>query len=64
MLAPVTEPKRKSEVFELLKPISKEEIRPEMIEVIKLNRRCSEKQAKDVKTLYPSEVEEVLKRFA
>lgn len=60
----VTEPKRKSEIYELLKPISHKEIRPEIIEVIMVNRSCSKKEAKDVKTLYPKEVQEVLKRFA
>lgn len=55
---------RKSEIFEILKPISDREIRPELIEIIKQHRNCPEKEAKDVKTLYPKEVEEVLKRFA
>ncbi|WNM19270.1 hypothetical protein [Flavobacterium capsici] len=60
---PIYQPQRKADIYEALKPISLLEIRAEIIEVIMELRNCPEKQAKDVKTLYPNEVAEVYRRF-
>ena len=54
---------RKAEVFELLRTFPVDLVRSEMNEVIAENRNCTIKAAGDVKTLFPSEVEKVLKRF-
>jgi hypothetical protein len=54
---------RKSELQELLKGFSKRIVRKEIQEVIVDVRNVSIKEAKDIKTLYPSEVQEVLNRF-
>lgn len=56
--------KRKSEMFKILSVFSEETVRKEMIETIMISRNVPEKEAKDVKTLFPSEVEAVLKKFA
>ena len=55
---------RKSEIKNDLVGFSRVLICKEIVEVIVELRCVSEKEAKDVKTLYPSEVEEVKKRFA
>lgn len=54
---------RKSSVFEMLSDFNSETVRTEMILAIMERRKCPEKEAKDVKTLFPSEVEAVLKKF-
>ena len=56
--------KRKSEVFEILGAFAQDTVRKEMIEVIVSMRKVPEKEARDTKTLFPSEVEAVLKKFA
>lgn len=56
--------KRKSEMFKILSVFSEETVRKEMIETIMISRNVPEKEAKDTKTLFPSEVEAVLKKFA
>lgn len=55
---------RKSELKNQLIGFNRLLIRKEIVEVIVELRGVSEKEAKDVKTLYPSEVEEVKKRFS
>lgn len=53
----------KKEVYNALAGFDRRQIRNEMNEVIKNNRKCSLKHAQEVKRLRPSEVEEILKRF-
>ena len=58
--------KRKGELQELLNKqggFSCHIVKAEINKVIVELRAVSEKEAKDIKTLYPKEVEEVLKRF-
>lgn len=56
--------KRKKEIIEILKSFNCKTVRKEMIETIMDLRNVPEKEARDTKTLYPSEVEAVLKKFS
>jgi hypothetical protein len=58
------EGKRKKELCEMLKAFNSKTVREEINTVIKEMRQCPDKEARDVKTLFPSEVEAVLKKFA
>ena len=58
------EGKRKKELKEMLSAFNSLTVRDEINTTIMEMRKCPEKEAKDVKTLYPSEVEAVLKKFA
>ena len=58
------EGKRKKEIAEMLKAFNSRTVRREVNEVIMEMRNCPLKEAKDTKTLFPSEVEAVLKKFA
>lgn len=55
---------RKKEIREMLKAFNSKTVRHEVNAVIMENRKCPLKEAKDTKTLFPSEVEAVLKKFA
>lgn len=59
----VIEGKRKGELRNELRTFSSHTVRSEINEVIKQFRNCSLKEAKDVKTLRPSEVEAVRSKF-
>lgn len=54
---------RKAELRELLNGFPDRTVRAEINDVIATVRKVPLKEAKDIKTLYPGEVEEVLKRF-
>lgn len=58
------EGKRKNEIAEILKAFNSRTVRNEVNAVIMEMRQCPLKEAQDTKTLYPSEVEAVLKKFA
>ena len=64
MTAIKIEGKRKSEIREILKAFNSKTVRKEIIETIRDLRKVPEKEARDAKTLFPSEVEAVLKKFA
>jgi|APLak6261660806_1056025.scaffolds.fasta_scaffold05466_1 hypothetical protein len=57
------QPLRKSELRELLKGFAQRVVKREIIEVIIEVRKVPEKEAKNIKTLYPKEVAAVLSRF-
>ena len=57
------QPLRKAELKELLNGFPKRTVRAEINDVIASVRKVPLKEAKDIKTLYPGEVDEVLKRF-
>ena len=59
----IPQPMRKAELNELLKGFGRRLVAKEIIEVIKENRKVSEKEAKDTKTVYPNEVAAILSRF-
>lgn len=54
---------RKSELRAMLTGFSVHVVRAEIISVVKEIRNCSDKEARDVKTLYPNEVAYILKKF-
>ena len=55
--------KRKKEIAEMLIAFNSRTVRSEINNVIMEMRKCPLKEAQDVKTLYPSEVEAVLEKF-
>lgn len=59
----VPQPMRKAELNELLKGFGRRLVAKEIIEVIVENRKVPEKEAKNIKTLYPKEVTTILSRF-
>lgn len=63
-LTPVAAPATKASLMERFKIYGKRTVRAEMNDVIRINRQCALKEAKDQKVLRPSEVEELARRFA
>lgn len=61
---PVLRAMRKAELMEVFKDYPQRQRRREIIEVIVEIRQVSLKEAQDVKTLKPREVEEVYKRLS
>lgn len=59
----VPQPLRKAELKELLKGFGRRLVVKEINEVIVENRKVPEKEAKNIKTLYPKEVTAILSRF-
>lgn len=57
------QPKRKAELQNLLQGFGREAVKKEVINVIMELRAVPLKEAQNVKTIYPKEVAEVLKRF-
>jgi len=56
--------KRKKEIKEMLNAFNERTVRSEINAVLMQMREVPLKEAQDIKTLYPSEVEAVLRRFA
>jgi hypothetical protein len=54
---------KKSEVVKLLNKFSEKTVRYEMLNAIRERREVSLKEARDIKVLFPSEVQAVLERF-
>ena len=54
---------RKSEVYRLLNKFAEKTVRSEMLIVISERRSIPLKEARDVKVLFPSEVQAILERF-
>lgn len=57
------QPKRKAELQDLLKGFGRETVRKEVITVVMELREVPLKEAQNIKTIYPNEVKEVLRRF-
>jgi hypothetical protein len=58
------QPKKKKELQKILNGFNCHTVRREINEVIKEFRKCSLKEAKDTKTVYPKEVDAVLAKFS
>ena len=54
---------KKSEVVKLLNKFSEKTVRYEMLNAIQERRNIPLKEARDIKVLFPSEVQAVLQRF-
>jgi hypothetical protein len=59
----IPQPMTKGKLKQLLNGFSTHTVQAEIIDSIATVRKVSLKEAKDTKTVYPGEVEEVLKRF-
>jgi hypothetical protein len=59
----IPQPMSKGKLKQLLNGFSTHTVQSEIIDSIATVRKVSLKEAKDTKTVYPGEVEEVLKRF-
>lgn len=62
-LPTIPQPLRKAELKEILIGFPKRTVSAEIIDVIVNIRKVSLQEARNIKTLYPGEVEEILKRF-
>ena len=60
----LVKPQKKSKIFVILKDFNTETVRAEMNKIIKEYRKCSLKEAGDVKTLKPTEVQLILEKFS
>jgi hypothetical protein len=59
----INQPLRKAKLKELLNGYPTQVVQTQIIECIAKIRNVSTKEAQDTKTVYPSEVQEVLKHF-
>lgn len=59
----IPEPLTKKKLKKLLNGFSTHTVQKEIIESIALIRKVSLKEARDTKTVYPKEIQEVLSRF-
>lgn len=57
------QPKRKAELQELLKGFGRELVKKEVISVVMELRKVPLKEARNIKTIFPKEVVEILSRF-
>jgi hypothetical protein len=57
------QPKRKAELQELLKGFGRETVKKEVISVVMELRKVPLKEARNIKTIFPKEVVEILSRF-